>query len=264
MKTIEFNPDSQSTAFSPGAFPADDLQKNTIMREILPIVFHKMKNKLTPVLGYAQILQSRSEDEFVIERLRKIERNTSELSEAFNVLKDYFKPEPAPRRLASIRQIMEDMGPFWQRTANAEAVRLVLELADAVPDLPVNDGQIQILLRCLVDNALTALRARNGGGKEISLAVRLQDDALLLVIRDNGGGIGEDDLANIWTPFFSRFPGHAGLGLVICERIIANHKASCRVTSTPGEFSQFEIRFPLSAPDLDQKESAGPDPRSQA
>ncbi len=122
----------------------------------------------------------------------------------------------------------------------------MLELDAAAPDLRLNGGQIKILLLNMVDNALAALRARSGGDKEIRLAVRLQDDALLLVIRDNGGGMSEDDLASIWTPFFSRFPEHAGLGLVICDRIIANHEASCRVTSTPGEFSQFEIRFPLA------------------
>jgi signal transduction histidine kinase len=265
MNTIEFKPDSQSTAFSPGEIPTDDLQKNAMFREILPIVFHKMKNKLTPVLGYAQILQARSDDPFFVERLRKIERNTAELTDAFNILKEYFKPDPAPRRPGNINRLLEDMGPFWQKTANAEKVRIVLELDAAAPDLPINAGQIKILLRSMVDNALTALRARNDGDKEIRLAVSLLDDALLLVIRDNGGGISEEDLANIWTPFFSRFPEHAGLGLVVCERIIASHGASCRVTSTPGEFSRFEIRFPLAPGcDQDQKESVDPDHCSQA
>jgi len=53
----------------------------------------------------------------------------------------------------------------------------------------------------------------------------------------------------IWTPFYANFPGRAGLGLVICERIIANHGAACVVTSKPGEFSCFDIDFPLPVSD---------------
>ena len=53
MKTIEFNPDGQSTAFSLEEISAAAFQKSEVYREILPLVFHKMKNKLTPVMGYA-------------------------------------------------------------------------------------------------------------------------------------------------------------------------------------------------------------------
>lgn len=265
MKTIEFKPDSQSTAFSPGEIAVDEIQKSTMFREILPIVFHKMKNKLTPVLGYAQILQARSDDEFVIERLRKIERNTAELTDAFNVLKDYFKAEPAPRQPGNINSILQGMGPVWQKIANAEKTRIVLDLDPKAPDLLLDAAQLKILLQGMVDNSLTALKARNGDDKEIRLTVRLQDDSLLLVIRDNGSGIVEEDLANIWMPFFSRFPEHGGLGLVVCDKVITNHNATCKVTSSPGEFSQFEIRFPLPANmNMKQKESVDPDPRSQA
>ncbi|MBU4268298.1 MAG: hypothetical protein KJ808_05565 [Acidobacteria bacterium] len=264
MKTIEFNPDGQSTAFSPGEIPSKEFQKNEIFREILPLVFHKMKNKLTPVLGYAQILQSRSSDEFIIDRLRKIEKNTAELTDAFNILKDYFKAAPAPKQPGNINLILQAMGPNWQKVANSEKIRIVLDLDPTAPALWLNAVQLKILLLNMVDNAATALKMKMAQGKEIRLSTRLEDDALKLVIRDNGAGVSEEEINNIWTPFYAKFPEHAGLGLVICEKIIANHSATCRVSSTLGEFCQFEIRFPLPEnPGEKQKKSAGKDPRSQ-
>jgi signal transduction histidine kinase len=265
MKTIEFNPDGQSTAFSPSGIPADEFRKNEIFREILPLVFHKMKNKLTPILGYAQILQSRSSDEFTIERLRKIERNTAELTESLNILKDYFKAEPAPKQPGNINLILQDMGCDWQKIANAERTRIVLDLDPEAPDLWLDATQLKILLLNMVDNSVTALKMKEEQDKEIRLSTRLENDKLKLVIRDNGSGMNQDDLDSIWAPFYAKFPEHAGLGLVICEKIIANHAAVCRVSSAYGEFSQFEIRFPLPQKSVKKhNESADNGPRSQA
>jgi len=265
MKTIEFNPDGQSTAFSSVDIPGEEFQKNEIFREILPLVFHKMKNKLTPVLGYAQILQSRSSDEFIIDRLRKIEKNTTELTEALNTLKDYFKVEPAPLQPGDLNLILQDMGEDWQKFADCEKIRIVLDLDPAAPALLLNAAQLKILLLNMVDNAVTALKMKEGQDKEVRLSTRAEDDCLKLVIRDNGPGLSAGEINDIWAPFYAKFPEHAGLGLVICEKVIANHAAACRVSSTLGEFCQFEIRFPL--PDNlgnKAKKGSGKEPDSQA
>jgi CheY-like chemotaxis protein len=53
-------------------------------------------------------------------------------------------------------------------------------------------------------------------------------------------------LVKIWNPFFSKYPGHAGLGLTICEKIAANHSAQSLARSVPGEFFEIGFVFPLS------------------
>ena len=64
-------------------------------------------------------------------------------------------------------------------------------------------------------------------------------------MRDNGCGMNQDELALAWTPFHAGFPGGAGLGLVLCEKIIADHGASGLITSSVGEFSEITVSFPL-------------------
>ena len=247
MKTIEFNPDGKSTTIPPAAARPDDAGRYEVLVEILPAVFHKLKNKLTPILGYTQILLSRAGDEFSKERLARIEKNASELTESLNTLKEYFKASPAPKRQADINSILEGLAAEWQGISRAAGARVVLELAPGLPELTLDAGQLRILLLGMADNAVSALKMKNGQGGEIRLATRLEGDSLKLVIRDNGCGVGEAERANLWAPFFSMFPGHAGLGLVICEKILANHGATCSVSSSPGEFTQFEISFPLAS-----------------
>jgi signal transduction histidine kinase len=264
MKIIEFYPDGKSTIISSDASFADESNRNKVLVEVLPVIFHKLKNKLTPILGYTQILLSRASDEFTRDRLGRIEKNGIELTEALNTLKEYFRSEPTSRQPGNMNRMIEGLAAQWQNFSRAAGARIVLELDPGIPDLPLAPGQLNILLLSMVDNAVNALKTKPGSGREIRLATRAEGSSLKLVISDNGSGINEDELASIWLPFYSTFPDHAGLGLVICEKIIANHDATCAVFSSRGEFSRFEINFPCPENSVNQQiKSADDASRSQ-
>jgi signal transduction histidine kinase len=240
MKKVEFNSDDQSTAFS-----HDQSDLNDIFREILPIIFHKLKNKLTPIIGYTQILKARTSDDFIMERLGKIENNADELTSLLNILKDYFKVSPTPKRPGNINRIVRELKPRWRETAAKNKIDLVFALAPDILPMPLHPGQIRLLLLNLVANAVTALQMKTSPPKELSLTTRMEDGRAKLTVRDNGIGMEQDDVDTIWAPFYAKFKNGAGLGLVICEKVIANHDAACRVRSRCGEFTEFEIIFPL-------------------
>jgi signal transduction histidine kinase len=249
MKTIEFKPDGKSTIIIPALSPADEAARNEVFLEVLPLIFHKLKNKLTPILGYTQILMTRGCDDYARERLGRIERNTNELSEALNTLKDYFQPGPCRLQPTDLGSLLASMAADWQSVATAAQARVILELAPGLPEPALDSGRLRVLLLCLAGNASLALQARTAGEREIRVSTRLAGDSLKLTMRDSGHGMDEEEMASIWTPFFAHFPGRAGLGLVLCEKIIADHGAACAVSSQPSEFSCFEIAFPLAKHD---------------
>jgi signal transduction histidine kinase len=246
MKISEFNPDGAAHPVSAAASSRDQAVRTEVLIEVLPHIFHKLKNKLTPILGYTQILLARSSDEFTRERLRRIERNTSELAESLNTLKEYGSRPAALLRPAALDRLLEEMAPEWQRIADDAAARVVLELEPGLPELPLDPARVRVLLLDLAANAARALRDRADGRREIRLRLSAADGSLTLSFRDNGRGMSADELAVLWTPFRSGFPGGAGLGLVLCERIIADHGARCEVAAASGEYCEFIIRFPLA------------------
>jgi signal transduction histidine kinase len=260
MKKTESDSAGKSTAFS-----EDQACLNDVFQEILPVIIHKLKNKLTPVLGYSQILKAKVTDDFCAERLGKIENSAGELTALFNILKDYVKAPPAVKRHESINRILQSLEPQLQQMAAAGKIKILLTLDPDVPKIPLHVGQVRLLLLNLTANAVQALQAKTSPAKEIRLSASLAEGSVRLTVRDNGIGIGAEELDSIWAPFYTRFPEKAGLGLTLCEKIIANHAAVCRVTSQPGEFSEFEIRFPLGANhSRKQSKSAGKDPRSSS
>lgn len=232
------------------------LQKNEILGEMLPVIFHKLKNKLTPILGYSQILLTKVQETSIRDRIAKIEKNANELTEQLDYLRDYFKSEEQLREKENLNNIIRSLKPYFSEIHSTENIKVNLDLDPSVPDVMLIPGQIELLLTNVIDNAVLAIKEKakhkkdhGGYGGMISIKTRIMktgsSHAFTLSVRDNGIGIDEAELHEIWAPFYSRFPGKAGLGLCLCERVIANHEASRHMKSVKGEYLEFIVTFPF-------------------
>ena len=248
MKITEYNPGGKATAPSAPLSAAGGAARDALLLEALPVIFHKLKNKLTPILGFTQILKSRGSDDFASERLERIERNAAELTENLNALKEYGRrPSPALQP-AALDRLLEGMAGDWQALADRAAARVVLELEPDLPELPFDGEQVRFLLLELADNAARALRARPPAEREVRVSLRRCGAALRLAVRDNGRGLAPDELELVWNPFYAGEDGGAGLGLALCDAAVARHGACRSAASLPGEFSEFRVDFPLARP----------------
>ena len=215
-----------------------------ILLDILPILFHKLKNKLTPILGYVQILKANSQEDFFRNRLQKIEDNASEMSDLINTLKDYFRIGKKAKRPGNLNRILKSLSGLFRRIEKEQKVRIMLELDPKIPDDMLLPGEIETLILSLVDNALTAIRTTTAAEKNVWIRTEDEDGQYRLRVKDNGDGIPEEEQGKVWSPFFSRFPNRPGLGLTVCERIAANHEAKIILNSEPGAPCEFLVIFP--------------------
>jgi signal transduction histidine kinase len=74
------------------------------------------------------------------------------------------------------------------------------------------------------------------------------DDRVSIVVRDRGIGIGQDDLAHIFDPYFTTRRAGTGLGLPIAKNIIEGLGGAITVTSRQGHGTEIRIDLPLTAP----------------
>jgi len=65
-------------------------------------------------------------------------------------------------------------------------------------------------------------------------------------VRDNGCGIGAEDLEKIFTPFFTTKTGGSGLGMPITLKIIKEHGGLLRIDSTPGAGTSVRVFLPVA------------------
>jgi len=121
------------------------------------------------------------------------------------------------------------------------------DLAADLPTVVGLPGEINQVLLNLIVNAAHAITAAERVEGHITLATRVRDDHVEVVIADNGTGIPDSIRDRIFDPFFTTKPvgQGTGQGLAIAHDIVVRkHGGSISVDSTPGEGTTFILRLP--------------------
>lgn len=219
-------------------------QKNDVKTEVLPVIFHKLKNKLTPILGYSQILQMKLKEDQLISKVDKVEKNASELSDLFDELKDSLDTIPVPKFRENLNMIILKQKKLFKDIKKSR-IELEMALDESLPYSLFSEGQIGTMVRCIVDNSIASIKMKKKGRGKIGIKTRYKNGEILLSVSDNGKGLVEEERDLMWMPFYSGFPGKKGIGLLMVEKIISNHKGSVSVESVAGEYCELNIKFPV-------------------
>ena len=141
-------------------------------------------------------------------------------------------------------------------TAAVKRLELDTNLDDSLPPVYGNVDQIKQVLINLLRNAAEAIPK---DGRIAVETLRREDrpaDHAEIKVIDNGVGIKEEDILEVFTPFFSRKRNGIGLGLAICRKIIEeNHDGQSGIDSRPSEGTTITLTLPINA----QKDTAQED-----
>ncbi len=126
--------------------------------------------------------------------------------------------------------------------------QMAIVLGYDLPQVLLAPAEITVALRHLVVNALHY----TPDGGQITLTTRSEEGRVVFEVRDNGVGIGADDLPFIFERFYRADKarnietGGSGLGLTITKKIIEVHGGRVEVESTPGVGSVFRVLLPVN------------------
>jgi nitrogen fixation negative regulator NifL len=138
-------------------------------------------------------------------------------------------------------------------TDNLLAAGIVVDWQPALvlPELAGRKNELRSLFKHLIDNALQALHEEGGAHRALRLATRAIDDAVEVIVEDNGPGIPPERRLQVFEPFhigWRNRRGRAGMGLALAQEIVNQHAGSieidpdyhdgCRVRITLGDVQQ--------------------------
>jgi signal transduction histidine kinase len=125
--------------------------------------------------------------------------------------------------------------------AKESGVQINVSLQEDIRTFKFDARQFKEILINLFQNALKAMK--NGGALEVESTMSGYN--LIIRVRDNGEGIPEKNLDNIFSPFFSTREGGMGLGLSIVQKIVESHGGRIFCMSEIGKGTTFEITMSL-------------------
>ncbi len=230
-----------------------DLKRtDQIRRDFVANVSHELRTPLTAIRGYAEALVDDSEDPDARRRfLEIIQRHATRMERLVKDLlrlamldagKEILEAAPADIALL-IGGIVEDMAP----AATAKHLRVTTAMAPDTRGLAVDAAKVHDIVRNLVENAINYTQ----GGGEVSVTAAVDDQTLVVTVRDNGPGIPPEDLGRVFERFYrvdkSRGrPGGTGLGLAIVKHLAELHGGAVSVQNGAGGGAVFEVRLPLA------------------
>ena len=153
--------------------------------------------------------------------------------------------------LPVLQQVEKQFAKHHAQEQEQSGIRPVFDLpADPMP-LYGNPDMLCKAVTNLLDNAVYAVMKKIQKDPqfvpEISLAVSIAEGKYSLKVRDNGTGIEEKNLGQIYDPFFTtKTTGEAaGVGLYLTREIIQNHGGDISVASVQDEYTEFIITLPM-------------------
>jgi CheY-like chemotaxis protein len=141
--------------------------------------------------------------------------------------------------------------------------RLLEENIEIYVDLAPDDAAVLAdqsqLEQILLNLAVNARDAMPGGGR-LTVATRIDDASVRLIVEDDGLGMDEQTSARIFDPFFTTKPRGAGtgLGLSTVYGLVAKAGGAIVVDSVVGEGTVFEITLPRAPAAVDAEEATAP------
>jgi two-component system sensor histidine kinase PilS (NtrC family) len=207
-------------------------------------IAHEIRNPLASISGAVEVLKGLPGADAETSNLVEIAvREVDRVNALITSLLDYARPRTDERQRLDLGEMVGEIAKIFEQERRTKEVGLQFH-APAGIFVEAASGQMQQVLWNLLRNAADAMP--EGGTIHLAVGQQTGDPPeAVLVVRDTGIGIAEQDLDHIFEPFFSRKPGGTGLGLATTVRIVEAHSGMIEVLSQPGKGTTFTVRLPL-------------------
>ena len=191
------------------------------------------------------------------EMIDEIENGTHRIKKIVDGLKSFSRKEESSFAPESICKCIEDSLKLSKfDTALKHEVVIELNLPKNIPNVILNKQEIEQVFINLFVNAGHAMEViKNARKRIIKVSTTHVNDEIIIEMTDNGCGMDEKTLNNIFDPFYTtKDTGRGtGLGLSICHGIIEKHRGTISATSSLGEGTTFKITLPLDPTNKDRR-----------
>ena len=148
-------------------------------------------------------------------------------------------------------EVVQAIALLMERKTIARGIIFTRRIANNLPPFLGDQGKLQQIFLNLLNNAFHAVGERWGkdGGRVDFIASVNEAGQVLFQVKDNGPGMPQTVLDNMYTPFFTTKPPEkgTGLGLAVCYRLIASMGGVIEVDTREQVGTVFSVRFPAVA-----------------
>ena len=141
-----------------------------------------------------------------------------------------------------VRDLFENLQQLMQPTLDQKKIDMEIILMDTDLSLDIDASLIEQVLINLLVNGIEAVKGKTNAKVMLS-AFLASSHKTMIKVADNGIGMTDEVMDNIFIPFFTTKKNGSGIGLSLCKQIMMLHKGNIQVQSKEGEGTAFILQF---------------------
>ena len=228
----------------------EELHKNESdsWQKIIRVLTHEIMNAVSPMLSLSKSLQRRvkpedgKEAEKLSDGLRMIESTGKGLIE---FVEEYRRLSllPSPKRKElRLREALGGILLLSENEAKERGIRLSIEVEEPETEISADPQQFEMILLNLLRNSFDSF-SDSQQDKRVKIHTQKSGKRVLVKVEDNGAGIAEELIDQVFVPFFSTKEQGSGIGLSLVRQIMNKHEGSINLESISGEGTMVTLVF---------------------
>lgn len=208
---------------------------------IVSLISHEIRNPLTLISSSLQLMEQTHPEVRDFSNWDQTMQDLNFLCQLLSELSAYNNGSTLRYQVFSLQELLRSVAVSFAISLENASVSFRSSIDPAIKDYAGD----QIKLREVLLNLLKNARESQADEIVLSASSGCDTSGIQISIRDNGCGIEQDQLDQIFQAFHTTKQEGTGLGLSLSKRIIEAHHGTLTVTSAPGKGSTFTVFLPL-------------------
>jgi PAS domain S-box-containing protein len=212
-------------------------EKLSLIGELAAGIAHEIRNPLTTLKGFIDILQPEINSKYAAVMKSELERINTIVNE-FLLLA---KPKKINIKANRIENILNNVIFMLEPQSHLKNIQIIANINDHGHLVNCDENQLKQVFINIIKNAMEAMA---DGGK-IYIEATMINEHISIKVQDEGCGIPEEKLQKLGNPFYTTKTEGTGLGLLVTNKIIENHNGQISIQSEVNKGTLVEILLPL-------------------
>ncbi|HSU25379.1 MAG TPA: ATP-binding protein [Pyrinomonadaceae bacterium] len=227
-------------------------EKSAVIGRLGSAIAHEIRNPLNYINLTLDHLKSKFSPEdkekqaTFIKLISQVKAEVARINQQISDFLNYSRPARANLQPIDARKVIEDSLRLVEGQAAENDIKIGVVEHEDVPKIMGDPEFLRSVFNNLFINAVQSMGS-TGGNLNVRITPDGDDGLVRFEVTDTGGGISEENLSQIFEPYFSTKETGTGLGLAIVQKIVDVHHGSIDVESRTGEGTKFTVKLPKAA-----------------
>lgn len=206
-------------------------------------IAHEIRNPLTLVSSSLQVMEIQHPEVKQYSHWKQTMEDITFMCNLLSELSSFNNGHQLHHSVFSIEKLLKNIAVSFAISLDSEdsPIEFSSSISSPLGDFTGDKVKLEEVFLNVLKNAKEAIDETGS----ITLSAKRKKDTLIIQCKDNGCGIADDKIDNIFTPFMTSKEDGTGLGLPLSKRIIEAHNGTISVESIPGKETTFTIKLPI-------------------